>query len=168
MTGKRIIWIAIGVLFAIVAMAAVAVPYWSGTQIEARLRALIAAGQPAGYATDIQSFDRGILQSKAMTRTRYRGPSGASLDLIFEHRIDHGPKLGQRALARIESTLRLAEGELANLRPALAGAAPLTIVTLIHADGSQDVDAWAPPFEVRDIDGQGGQLAFAGFSGRLE
>jgi hypothetical protein len=69
---------------------------------------------------------------------------GETVDLLFDHYIDHGPMPGLRGVALIESKLRLPEGELDQLHASLAGVSPLTIVVLVHADGSQDFEFSAP------------------------
>ena len=167
-------WVAVGVLVVALGVVGVATPYWIGSQIEPLASNLAAAGAQAGYATEIRRYERGVMRSTAVTATRYPLPSSQSVDLVIDHVIEHGPRvgkgtgLGQIALTRIESTVRVPRGALHVLEQALAGVPPLQVVTTVHVDGSQHVDVSVPAVELDDVGATVGRVRFDGLSGEIE
>ncbi|MGI9336367.1 MAG: DUF945 family protein [Gammaproteobacteria bacterium] len=167
-TGIKKVWITAGACAAIVFTGAFAAQYWSGAQIEEHFGEFVAMTKRYGYNTEIQSYERGASESKAVTVTSLAFDEATRFELVFDHVMEHGPRLGDSAVARIESTLRLPDGELDQLKQALNGAAPLKVVTLILADGSHIMDLSAPQFEIQDVDGSGDRFLFAGLGGEIK
>ena len=161
---KKICFVA-GAIAAVVFSGAFAAQYRTGEQIEQQLTKFIETASKYGYKTKFESYSRGATSSEAVTVTRLAFDPESQFEIVFDHAIDHGPTLGDSAAARIVSTLRLPDGELDQLKQALDGKPAVKVVTLIHEDGSQDIEISAPQFEIEDVDGTGDKLVFGGLNG---
>ncbi|OOG25964.1 hypothetical protein B1C78_05710 [Thioalkalivibrio denitrificans] len=159
MNGRRLLL----VLILLVAVAVPAWPAWLGWQADRQLSAY--EGGRAGEMTlahRLESFDRGWMESTALSRVRL-STGAEAVEFDVRHRISHG--FG----AVVVESIPLIPPELeALLAEAFGEAAPLTVTTRLGARGdSADIGLHSPSFVMTLPDDPDLRVRSAGLEGEF-
>lgn len=139
---------------AVLAAAGAAAPYYTGLQVQGHFRAWLERLRASPRVrVEEARYERGWGEARARTALTLHLPD-RTLHLAVEHRIEHGPRPGLAALARITSTPEAPPSLRPLVRRLFADRPPVEAVTTIGFDGSPNVVIHSPSFDatLRDDD----------------